>query len=166
MADTKISALTNLTGSGVATGDEFPIVDASAAETKAITAAEIMNMPTLTDTGSLITATSINGAFQEVFNGSAAVNVNAATGATETLTLAPVHKMTMDQNCTFTFPTPTTASHTFILHLIGAFTPTFPGSVDWASATAPTYATPAIFVFTTDDTGTTWFGNMVGSGFG
>jgi len=166
MADTKISGLTNLAGSGVAGGDELAIVDASAVETKAITMTEVLNAPVVTDTGSLITATSVNGALQEVFNGSAAVNTNGTTGATETLTLAPVHKMTMDQNCTFTFPTPTAASHTFVLHLIGAFTPTFPASVDWGSATAPTYATPSIFVFITDDTGTTWFGNMVGSGFG
>ena len=166
MADTKISALTELAGASLVAGDWLVAVDVTATATRKVDPAELLDAAIVTDTGSLITATSINGALQEIFNGSAAVNTNATTGSTETLTLAPVHKMTMDQNCTFTFPTPTAASHTFILHLIGAYTPTFPASVDWPDASAPTYATPSIFVFTTDDTGTTWFGSLVGSGYG
>lgn len=118
------------------------------------------------DSGGYITATDVEAALAEGFNGKCAVNVVAASGSTETLTLHPIQKVTMDQNCTFTFPTPTTAGHVFMLHLIGAFTPTWPGTVDWPSATPPTYATPSIFVFVTDDTGTSWFGAMVGSGYG
>jgi hypothetical protein len=41
MADKKISELTNITGSTIADTDEFVVVDASASETKAITAAEL-----------------------------------------------------------------------------------------------------------------------------
>jgi hypothetical protein len=118
---------------------------------------------TLTDAGSLITATTIEAGLQEAFNGSFSVNTNATTGSTETLTLQPAHKMTMDQNCTFTFPTPTTAGHTFQLWLLGAFTPTFPASVDWHSGAAPTYANDSLYVFTTLDTGTTWLGTLVAS---
>lgn len=95
-------------------------------------------------------------------DGEYAVNTVAASGATETLTLAPAHKVTMDQNCTFTFPTPT-AGHTFLLWLSGAFTPTFPASVDWDTATAPTYASPSLYGFTTMDGGTTWIGTLVAS---
>lgn len=166
MADTKTSALTELAGTAVAAGDWIPIVDTTAATTKKLDASEVFDAPVVSDSGSLITATSVNGALQEIANGSAAVNTVATSGATETLTLAPVHKVTMDQACTFTFPTPSTNSHTFILHLLGAFTPTFPASVDWGSATAPTYATPSLFVFTTTDGGTIWLGAMIGSGFG
>lgn len=152
MADTKISALTALTTPDDA--DLLAIVDTSATQTKKITWANIKTaLTTYFDT------------LYAKITGEAAVNTNGATGSTETLTLAPVHKMTMDQNCTFTFPTPSSASHTFQLHLLGAFTPTFPASVDWSGGAAPTYATPALFVFTTDDTGTIWLGHMTGSAY-
>lgn len=98
-------------------------------------------------------------------DGEYAVNTVAASGATETLTLAPAHAVTMDQNCTFTFPTPS-AGHTFLLRLSGAFTPTFPASVDWDSATAPTYATPSLYGFTTLDGGTIWVGTLIASAAG
>ena len=41
MANTKISALTALTGANLATGDQFAVVDTSAAATKSITVAEL-----------------------------------------------------------------------------------------------------------------------------
>ena len=120
---------------------------------------------TITDAGSYITATDVDAAFQEVFSGQYGRNVVAATGATETLTLHPAQHVIMDQSCTFTFASPTTQGHTFLLRLSGAFTPTFPGSVEWADAAAPTYAGKALFVFTTFDGGTAWLGNYVGGGF-
>jgi len=98
-------------------------------------------------------------------DGEYAVNTVAASGSTETLTLAPAHDVTMDESCTFTFPSPT-AGHTFLLLLSGAFTPTFPASVDWDSATAPTYESPSLYGFTTLDGGTTWVGTLVASGLG
>ncbi len=98
------------------------------------------------------------------------VNTNATTGATETLdtSLYAVHDMTMDQNCTFTFsnPAPSGKNTTFMLILRGAFTPTFPASVDWPDAAAPTYSTPTTYIFTTVDAGTTWLGQSVGKAFG
>jgi hypothetical protein len=97
------------------------------------------------------------------------VNTVATSGATETLdtSLYGVHDVTMDQACTFTFsnPAPTGDASSFVLILRGAFSPTFPASVDWSGGTAPTYATPAVFVFTTVDAGTTWLGTMTGSAF-
>jgi hypothetical protein len=93
------------------------------------------------------------------------VNTVGASGATETLdtSLYGVHQITMDQNCTFTFSNPPASgiSGSFVLHLDGAFTPTFPGTVSWLG-TAPTYATPLTYVFYTLDAGTTWYGNGVG----
>lgn len=98
------------------------------------------------------------------------INVVAATGSTETLdtSLYGVHKCTMDQNCTFTFsnPAPSGKETEFKLYLYGAFTPTWPAAVDWADATPPTYSAPSIYVFSTIDAGTTWFGSLVGKAFG
>lgn len=95
-------------------------------------------------------------------------NTVAASGATLSLdTQVLTHDITMDQDCTFTFTNPPGAgeSVTFTLILRGAFTPTLPASIDWAGATPPTYETPAIYVFTTVDQGTTWLGAFVGGGF-
>jgi hypothetical protein len=92
------------------------------------------------------------------------LNTVAASGATETL-LMGVNDVTMDESCTFTFPTVGAGAHEFTLILRGAFTPTFPASVDWPSATAPTYATPTEFSFRTVDSGTTWLG-VAAPGFG
>lgn len=97
------------------------------------------------------------------------VNTVATSGATETLDLSlySVHDVTMDQNCTFTFsnPAPSGDLTEFVLILRGAFTPTFPASVDWAGGAAPTYATPSKYVFSTVDAGTTYMGTLAGSGF-
>lgn len=97
------------------------------------------------------------------------VNTVAASGATETLdtSVYGVHDVTMDQSCTFTFsnPAPSGKETEFKLILRGAFTPTFPAAVDWASGSAPTYTTPAVYVFSTIDGGTTWFGFQAGKAF-
>ena len=97
------------------------------------------------------------------------VNTVAATGAAETLDISTfgVHDCTMDEACTFTFsnPAPSGKASSFVLILRGAFTPTLPASVDWSGGTAPTYATPSVYVFTTVDAGTTWIGAQSGSGF-
>lgn len=98
------------------------------------------------------------------------VNTVATSGSTETLdtSLYGVHDVTMDQNCTFTFsnPAPSGKATIFTLILRGAFTPTWPAAVDWPSATPPTHTTPAVYVFTTVDAGTTWLGNQAGKGYG
>ena len=97
------------------------------------------------------------------------VNTVAATGAAETLDISTfgVHDCTMDEACTFTFsnPAPSGKASSFVLILRGAFTPTLPASVDWSGGTAPTYATPSVYVFTTVDGGTTWVGAQSGSAF-
>jgi hypothetical protein len=120
---------------------------------------------TITDAGSYIAATSVDAALQEAFSGQYGRNVVASTGATETLTLHPAQHISMNQSCTFSFTAPSTKGHTFLLRLSGAFTPTFPASVDWADATVPTYVGKALYVFTTFDGGTTYLGNYVGGGF-
>ena len=97
------------------------------------------------------------------------VNTVATSGATETLdtSLYGTHDITMDESCTFTFsnPAPSGNESEFKLYLSGAFTPTFPAGVDWAGGTAPTYATPSVYVFSTVDGGTIWLGSSVGLAF-
>ena len=153
MADTKISALTELAGASVVTPDWIPIVDSSTSTTKKLDPAEILDIPAV-----------LAAADTRYLTGRLSINTVGATGATETLTTADVQRMTMDQNCTFTFPTPAATAHGFILVLSGAFTPTFPASVDWDSGSAPTYATPSWYTFITADGGTTWLGSLVASG--
>lgn len=98
------------------------------------------------------------------------VNTVGTSGATETLDTSAyiVHDITMDQACTFTFsnPAPSGDCTTFMLILRGAFTPTFPAAVDWGDASAPTYSSPSIYIFTSVDAGTTWLGSQVGKAFG
>jgi len=120
---------------------------------------------TITDAGSYLTATTVDGAFQEIASGQYSRNNVTASGTTETLTLDGAQQVVMNNNCTFTFATPTTDGHTFLLKLSGAFTPTWPASVDWADATAPTYAAVSVYVFTTFDSGVTWYGSQMGSAF-
>lgn len=97
------------------------------------------------------------------------VNAVAASGATETLDTSTygTHDVTMDQSCTLTFsnPAPSGKETEFKLILRGAFTPTFPAAVDWASGSAPTYTSPAVYLFSTVDAGTTWFGFQAGKAF-
>jgi len=142
MADKRVDQLTDI--DALADADSFPVRDASATtELKEVTAAQI--------------ATYVGAELQPL-------NTVAASGATETL-LMGVNDVTMDQNCTFTFPTVGAGRHEFTLILRGAYTPTFPASVDWPSASAPTYASPTEFSFATVDSGTTWLG-VAAPGFG
>ena len=80
-------------------------------------------------------------------------------------------KHTLTENTTFTFSNPPASGtgFSFVLHLIqaaSAKTVTWPNSVDWAAATAPTISTgngdDDFFVFATSDGGTTWYGFTAG----
>lgn len=79
--------------------------------------------------------------------GPEAVNTVATTGATEDISLnTPVHDLTMDQNCTFSFVDGTDGESITVI-VRGAFTPTFPAAVIWPAGTEPTYTTPALYTF-------------------
>jgi len=80
---------------------------------------------------------------------------------------------TLTENTTFTFSNPpaTGIAYTLSLEVIqdasaSGFTVTWPTSVDWPTATAPTLTATAsakdVFVFTTHDGGTTWYGFTAG----
>ena len=103
---------------------------------------------------------------------------NATSGATETLDLESgnVFDLTLSANCTITLSNPpasgTSGSFTLILRQdgTGSRTVTWPASVDWASATAPTLTTDAsavdVLTFMTVDGGTTWLGFVAGQALG
>ena len=69
---------------------------------------------------------------------------------------------------TWTFSNPTASDELcgFVLKLVngGSATQTWPGSVDWPAATAPTLTTSGtdVLVFITCDGGTTWYGFTAG----
>ena len=110
-------------------------------------------------------ATSYNEAYVAVTSSGAATTVNCETGNTFSHTLT--------ENTTFTFSNPPASGTAYsmsveIIQDAGAsgFTVTWPTSVDFPAATAPTLTATAsavdVFVFTTRDGGTTWYGFTAG----
>ena len=84
---------------------------------------------------------------------------------------------TLTENTTFTFSNPPASGTAYTLSLeiiqdasASGFTVTLPTSVDWPAATAPTLTATAsakdIFVFTTRDGGTNWYGFTAGQALG
>jgi hypothetical protein len=84
---------------------------------------------------------------------------------------------TLTENTTFTFSNPASSGKvsSFTLKIVqdasaSGYTVTWPSSVDWPSATAPTLTATAsavdYFVFITHDGGTTWYGFTAGQAFG
>ena len=80
---------------------------------------------------------------------------------------------TLTENTTFTFSNPpaTGTAYSMSIEIIqdaaaSGFTVTWPTSVDWPAATAPTLTATAsavdVFVFTTRDGGTNWYGFTAG----
>lgn len=92
------------------------------------------------------------------------------TGATRTIDLETGNffSATLDQACTFTFSNPAASGDFcgFSLALTngGAFTITYPASVDFVGGTAPTLTASGLdlLVFLTYDGGTTWLGFVAG----
>ncbi len=86
-----------------------------------------------------------------------------------------VHSVTLTGNATLTFDNPVATGDSSSFTLIvkqdgtGSRTVTWPGSVAWAAATAPTLTTTAnkfdVLAFTTVDGGTRWFGFVAGQDF-
>ena len=115
-------------------------------------------------TGELI-ADSYNETYAAVTSTSNATTVNCEQGNTFSHTLT--------ENTTFTFSNPPASgtAYSFSIEIIqdsgaSGFAVTWPSSVDWPAATAPTLTATAsakdIFVFTTRDGGTTWYGFTAG----
>ena len=108
-------------------------------------------------------AVSYNDTYVAPTSSSNATTINCETGN--------YFKHTLTENTTFTFSNPPASGtgFSFVLHLIqaaSAKTVTWPNSVDWAAATAPTISTgngdDDFFVFATSDGGTIWYGFTAG----
>jgi len=110
-------------------------------------------------------ADSYNETYAAVTSTSNATTVNCETGNSFSHTLT--------ENTTFTFSNPPASgtAYTFSIEIIqdasaSGFAVTWPSSVDWPAATAPTLTATAsakdIFVFTTRDGGTNWYGFTAG----
>lgn len=91
-----------------------------------------------------------------------AVTVASVTGTYSIPVTVPGARLTMTAGTAFSFDTPTQAGMSLLVHLAGAFVPTWPASVKWHSGVAPVYAGPSLYSFTTLDGGTTWIGAQVG----
>jgi hypothetical protein len=157
------SAATALTNLGVtATAAELNYVDGVTSNVQ--TQLDAKMTPTYTGdvdiTGELI-VDSYNETYAAVTSSSNATTVNCHNGN--------AFSHTLTENTTFTFSNPPTSgiANTFSLEIIqdasaSGFTVTWPASVDWPSATAPTLTATAsakdVFVFYTRDGGTTWYG--------
>ena len=115
------------------------------------------------------TATSYNEAYAAVTSTTNATTVNCEAGN--------AFSHTLTENTTFTFSNPPASgtAYSFSLEIIqdasaSGYTVTWPASVDWPSATAPTLTATAsavdVFVFYTRDGGTTWQGFIAGQAQG
>lgn len=112
-------------------------------------------------------AKSYNETYAAVTSSSNATTVNCEAGNT--------FMHTLTENTTFTFSNPPASgtAYTMTIEIIqdsgaNGYTVTWPSSVDWPTATAPTLTATAsavdVFVFTTRDGGTTWYGFTAGQG--
>ena len=163
-AVTSTAAEINLLGGVTATTAEINYLDVTTLGTteasKAVTA----------DSNGVVTFD--NGVSEEytaVTSSSNATTVNLRDGTNFSHTLT--------ENTTFTFSNPASSGKvsSFTLKIVqdasaSGYTVTWPTSVDWPSATAPTLTATAsaidYFVFITHDGGTTWYGFTAGQAFG
>jgi len=114
-----------------------------------------------------LTVDSYNESYAAVTSTTNATTVSCEAGNTFT------HVLTENTTFTFSAPPVTGTAYTFTLKVVqdasaSGFTLTWPTSVDWPAATAPTMTATAsavdVFVFYTHDGGTTWYGFVAGQG--
>ena len=136
-----------------------------------------LTLPTSTDTlvGRATTDTLTNktiqaGTFTNGYTEEVAT-ANTSTAYTIDLANGSVQILTLTGNCVYTFPTPVAGKSFTLIQLqdaTGSRTVTWPATVDWPSATAPTLTATALradkFVFTAIS-GTSWLGSVAGQNY-
>jgi hypothetical protein len=184
VSDTATQTLTNKTLTSpkinedvavTSTATEINLLDGVTATTTELNYLDITTLG-LTEASKAVTADA-NGVVN--FDAGTTDDVNTVTSssnaATINLQLGNVFEHDLTENVTYTFsnPGPNNTGSVFILKIIqdsSARTITWPGSVDWAAATAPTLTSTNngvdIFVFFTRDGGTTYYGFTAGQAFG
>ena len=114
-------------------------------------------------------AKSYNETYAAVTSSGASTTVNCETGNSFS------HTLTESTTFTFSNPPASGTSYSFSIEIIqdasaSGFTVTWPTSVDWPSGTAPTLTATTsakdVFVFTTRDGGTNWYGFTAGQALG
>jgi hypothetical protein len=185
MASSKISALTSLTGADTATDDVYAIVDTSASVTKkqSIAQLKLALMPapgaiggttpaagsfaSLTMSGAIAGADNQLGRVNLIDYGEVTNAIGGTGGGTQSinLTLGNSVSATVDTSTnTFTFDNPTASdeacSFTLVLTNGGSQTVNWPGTVDWAGASAPSLTSSGVDIlcFLTIDGGSIWHG--------
>ena len=173
-----VSSTFTLGGTAVtSTAAELNLLDGVTATTAELNYLDVTTLGT-TEASKAVTAdangviTFDNGISEEytaVTSSSNATTVNLRDGTNFSHTLT--------ENTTFTFSNPASSGKTssFTLKLVqdasaSGYTVTWPSSVDWPAATAPTLTATAsavdYFVFISHDGGTTWYGFTAGQALG
>ena len=137
-----------------------------------VTAASSITGASITVTGTATSANNYSNTYVE------SIKTISTLAANVSLDLASSQNFehTLANNVTYAFANaPSSASFGFTLKIVqdsqaSGYTVTWPASVDWPSATAPTLTSTAsavdMFVFTTNDGGTTFYGFTAGQALG
>jgi hypothetical protein len=172
---TSTAAELNILDGVTATATELNLTDGITATTTELNYVDVTTLG-LTEASKAVTADANgvvsfdNGTIEE----STAVT-SSSNSATINLRDGNVFTHTLSENVTYTFSNPAASgrSSAFILKVTqdsSARTITWPGSVDWAAATAPTLTTTSggvdVFGFLTVDGGTTYYGFTLGQAMG
>lgn len=158
---------TYLRGDGTWATTPADAVTSVAGKTGVVTLVESDIANLTTDLGQR--TTTINGGGETYFDA-------GSSGAAVTLNLANgnVQKLTLTANCTITLTGPSTGAYRSMLLYVfqdgtGSRTITWPGSVKWGTAGAPTLSTAATkmdkILLDTVDGGTTWYGSAGPGGY-
>ena len=121
------------------------------------------------DVGGELIVDSYNETYAAVTSSSNATTVDCEAGN--------AFSHTLTENTTFTFSNPPASgtAYSFSIEIIqdasaSGYTVTWPSSVDWPAATAPTLTATAsakdVFIFTTRDGGSNWYGFTAGQALG
>lgn len=174
---TVTTAELNLLDGVTATTAELNLLDGVTATTAELNYVDITTLG-LTEASKAVTADA-NGVV--TFDNGVSEEYTAVTSTTNSTTVnlqdGTNFSHTLSENTTFTFSNPAASGKvsSFTLKVVqdasgSGYTVTWPASVDWPAATAPTLTADAnavdYFVFITHDGGTTWYGFTAGQALG
>ena len=176
-AVTSTAAELNILDGVTSTAAEINLLDGVTATTAELNYLDVTTVGS-TEASKAVT-TDANGVV--TFNDGVSEKYEAVTSTTNSTTVdlqtSTNFSHTLTENTTFTFSNPASSGNvsSFTLKIVqdasaSGYTVTWPTSVDWSSATAPTLTATAsavdYFVFITHDGGSNWYGFTAGQAFG